>query len=67
MTGVYEFGNVWQGITGTFHGEQVSVISTGVGPSLVGDAVYALDRPNAICLYSGTYVGWRGLEIGDYL
>jgi uridine phosphorylase len=67
LTGVCGFGNVWQGITGSFHGEPVSVISTGVGPSLVGDAVYALNRPNAVCLYSGTCGGLaEGLEIGDY-
>ena len=67
LTGLHEFGSVWQGITGSFRGEQVSVVSTGVGPSLVGDAVYALDRPNAVCLYSGTCGGLgEGLEIGDY-
>lgn len=67
LTGVREFGNVWQGITGSFRGQPVSVISTGIGPSLVGDAVYAIDRPDAICLYSGTCGGLgEGLQIGDY-
>jgi purine-nucleoside phosphorylase len=67
LTNVHEFGNVWQGITGSFRGEQISVVCTGVGPSLVGDAVYALNRPNSTCLYSGTCGGLaEGLEIGDY-
>jgi purine-nucleoside phosphorylase len=67
LTDVHEFGNVWHGITGSFHGKQISVIGTGIGPSLVGDAVYALDRPNSTCLYSGTCGGLaEGLEIGDY-
>jgi nucleoside phosphorylase len=67
LTDVYEFGNVWHGITGLFHGEQVSIVVTGIGPGLVGDAVYALDRPDATCLYSGTCGGLdMGLEIGDY-
>jgi purine-nucleoside phosphorylase len=67
LTDVHEFGNVWYGITGSFRGEQVSVVATGIGPSLVGDAVYALNRPNSTCLYSGTCGGLAdGLEIGDY-
>ena len=67
LTDVHEFGNVWHGITGSFRGEQISVICTGVGPSLVGDAVYALNRPNAVCLYSGTCGGLADdVEIGDY-
>jgi uridine phosphorylase len=61
------FGNVWRGVTGRLHGELVSVIATGVGPSLIGDAVYALDRPGALCLYSGTCDGLHdGLNVGDY-
>ena len=60
------FGNVWRGITGRLHGELVSVIATGIGPSLIGDAVYALDRPGAACLYSGTCGGlYEALDIGD--
>jgi len=67
LTDVYEFGNVWHGITGLLHGEQISIIVTGIGPGLVGDVIYALDRPNASCLYSGTCGGLDvGLEIGDY-
>jgi len=67
LTDVYEFGNVWHGITGSLCGERVSVIVTGIGPSLVGDAVYALDRPDSTCLYSGTCGGLaEDLEIGDY-
>ena len=67
LTDVHEFGNVWHGITGSLNGEQISVIVTGIGPSLVGDAVYALNRPNSTCLYSGTCGGLaEDLEIGDY-
>jgi purine-nucleoside phosphorylase len=67
LTDVHEFGNVWHGITGRFHGEQISIVVAGIGPSLVGDAVYALNRPNANCLYSGTCGGLAdGVEIGDY-
>jgi purine-nucleoside phosphorylase len=67
LADVHEFGNVWHGITGWFHGEQISVIVAGIGPSLVGDAVYALNRPNSTCLYSGTCGGLaKGLELGDY-
>ncbi len=67
LTDVHGFGNVWHGITGQFHGEQISIVVTGIGPSLVGDAVYALNRPNSTCLYSGTCGGLaEGLGIGDY-
>ncbi len=67
LTDLKPFGNVWRGITGRLRGEPISVIATGIGPSLVGDAVYALDRPGAVCLYSGTCGGLHeGLEIGDY-
>lgn len=67
LTDIYEFGNVWHGITGLLHGERISIIVTGISPSLVGDAVYALNRPNATCLYSGTCGGLDGiLKIGDY-
>jgi purine-nucleoside phosphorylase len=67
LTDVHEFGHVWHGLTGSFRGEQVSIIATGIGPSLVGDAVCALDRPNTTCLYSGTCGGLaEDLEIGDY-
>jgi len=68
LTNVYEFGNVWHGITGSFYREQISIVVTGIGPGSVGDAVYALNRPNATCLYSGTCGGLdAGLEIGDYI
>jgi uridine phosphorylase len=61
------FGNVWRGVTGRLHGRLVSVIAAGVGPGQVGDAVDALDRPGAVCLYSGTCGGLgEGLAIGDY-
>ncbi len=64
---VQEFGNVWQGITGFLRGEEITIVVTGVGPSLIGDAIYALDRPDAVCLYSGTCGGLHAdLEIGDY-
>jgi purine-nucleoside phosphorylase len=67
FTDVHEFGNVWHGITGSFHGERISIVVAGIGPSLVGDAVYALNRPNSTCLYSGTCGGLaKDLEIGDY-
>ena len=67
LVDVHEFGNVWHGITGSLHGQQVSIIAIGIGPSLAGDAVYALNRPDAICLYSGTCGGLQeSLEIGDY-
>jgi uridine phosphorylase len=66
LTDSETFGNVWRGLTGRLHGELVSVIATGVGPSLIGDAVYALDRPGAACLYSGTCGGMAdALDIGD--
>lgn len=67
LTDVHEFGNVWRGITGSFRGEQMSIIVAGIGPGLIGDAVLALNRPNATCLYSGTCGGLaKGLGIGDY-
>jgi purine-nucleoside phosphorylase len=65
---VYTFGNVWHGVTGSFRGQQISIVVAGVGPSLVGDAVYALNRPAATYLYSGTCGGLaEGLGIGDYV
>ena len=68
LTDVHEFGNIWHGITGLLHGELISVVVTGIGPSPVGDAVYALNRPKSTCLYSGTCGGLTAeLEIGDYL
>ena len=67
LVDVLKFGNVWHGITGLVHGEKITVIATGIGPSMVGDAVYALNKPDAICLYSGTCGGLhQDLEIGDY-
>jgi purine-nucleoside phosphorylase len=67
LTNVQAFGNVWRGITGSLCGERVSVIAMGIGPGRVGDALYALDRPAATYLYSGTCGGLApGLEIGDY-
>lgn len=64
---VQEFGNVWHGVTGQVRGEAITIIATGIGPSLIGDAVYALNRPDAVCLYSGTCGGLQAdLEIGDY-
>jgi purine-nucleoside phosphorylase len=68
LTNVHEFGNVWYGITGSFRGKRMSIVVAGVGPGLVGDAVYALNRPNTICLYSGTCGGLaEESEIGDYV
>jgi purine-nucleoside phosphorylase len=65
---VDEFGNVWRGITGVLDGERITIIATGIGPSMVGDATYALNRPDSVCLYSGTCGGLhRDLEIGDYI
>ncbi len=67
LTNACEFGNVWRGLTGLYLGQPLTVIATGIGPSLTGDAIYALNRPDAICLYSGTCGGLQaGIEIGDY-
>ena len=67
LNGIHEFGNVWHGLTGSFQGELITIVATGIGPSLVGDAVYALHRPDSVCLYSGTCGGLDpNLEIGDY-
>jgi uridine phosphorylase len=67
LTDVVQFGNVWNGITGILRGEWVSIIVTGIGPSQVCDAVYALDKPGALCLYSGTCGSLKSeLRIGDY-
>lgn len=66
LTDLEQFGHVWHGITGKLHSKFVTVIATGVGPSLVGDALYALSIPGATCLYSGTCGGLRdGLAVGD--
>jgi nucleoside phosphorylase len=51
------FGNVWAGVTGRYRGTPVTVIATGVGPSMVGDCAYAVDRPGAACVYSGSCGG----------
>jgi purine-nucleoside phosphorylase len=67
LTDVEEFGHIWQGLTGKLRNETVSIIATGIGPGLVGDSVYAIDKPGAICLYSGTCGGLsKNLKIGDY-
>lgn len=67
LTEIDTFGNVWHGITGILRGQKITIIVTGVGPSMVGDAVYALDKPDSICLYSGTCGGLHeDLQIGDY-
>ena len=50
LAGIREFGSVWHGITGKFEGEWITVVVAGVGPSNLGDCVYPLDRPGAICL-----------------
>lgn len=66
LTNIHRFGNPWQGITGEYHGQLITIIVTGIGPSRVGDAVYALIRPDSLCLYSGTCGGIdKKLEIGD--
>lgn len=68
FSNISEFGHVWRGFTGRLGGQAVSVISTGIGPSLVGDAVYALDRTDALYLYSGTCGGLHAdVGIGDYV
>jgi purine-nucleoside phosphorylase len=67
LAGVHDFGNVWQGISGSYQGQRVSIIAAGIGPSMIGDAVYGLDRTDTICLYSGTCGALvDGAEIGDY-
>jgi purine-nucleoside phosphorylase len=67
LTEIQEFGNVWHGLTGVLRGQKMTIIVTGIGPSMVGDAVYALDKPDSICLYSGTCGGLHeDLQIGDY-
>lgn len=68
LTDSTEFGSVWHGITGTIRGETVSIIATGLGPSMVGDCAYALNRPGALCLYTGTCGSLDpGLQIGSYI
>ena len=67
LINVQGFGNVWHGITGLFRGQTITIIVTEIGPSMVGDAIYALNRRDSVCLYSGTCGGLHeGLEIGDY-
>ncbi len=67
LTQIHEFGNVWHGLTGKLHGQDITIIVTGTAPSQAGDAVYALDRPHSICLRSGTCGGLQAdLQIGDY-
>jgi purine-nucleoside phosphorylase len=62
------FGNVWRGVTGVLRGEPVTIIAAGVGPSMIGDCVLALDRPGAVCLYSGTCGSLvEQIGIGDYV
>ncbi len=63
-----DFGNIWNGFTGVYRGEKISIIATGIGPSLVGDCVSAIHRPGAIVLYTGTAGGLNNeLKIGDYI
>lgn len=67
LSNVYEFGNVWRGLTGNYNGEGVTIVATDIGPSMVGDCAYALHKPEAVCLYSGTCGGIRSdLKIGDF-
>ncbi len=67
LTQVQEFGNVWHAISGLFRGEAITIIATEIGPSMMGDATCALNRPDSICLYSGTCGGLHeDLDIGDY-
>ncbi len=63
---IEEFGNVWEGFTGLLRGEDVTIIATGIGPTMVGDCVYSVDKVGAICLYSGTCGGIKIGEIGNY-
>jgi nucleoside phosphorylase len=57
LDGAQAFGNVWTGVNGSYRGVAVTVIATNVGPSMVGDCAYAVDRPGAACLYSGSCGG----------
>lgn len=62
------FGNVWRGVTGILRGEPVTIIAAGVGPGMIGDCVLALNRPGAVCLYSGTCGSLdEQIGIGDYV
>jgi purine-nucleoside phosphorylase len=64
---IQKFGHVWHGISGILRGEKVSIIAAGIGASQVGDAIYALDKPGSLCLYSGTCGGLgNDVQIGDY-
>jgi purine-nucleoside phosphorylase len=68
LTDIIEFGNVWHGCTGKYLNERITIIATGIGPSMVGDCVYAINKPNAVILYSGTAGGISiKLSIGDYI
>jgi purine-nucleoside phosphorylase len=67
LTEIDTFGNVWHGITGLLRGQKITIIVAGIGPSMIGDAVYALDKQDSVCLYSGTCGGLHeDLQIGDY-
>ena len=68
LSDVNFFGNVWHGLSGIYRGETVIILAGGIGPSQVGDAVYALKKPHAITLFSGTCGSLTPeLPIGDYL
>lgn len=61
------FGNVWHGLMGCYRGERIIILAGGIGASQIGDAVYALHKPESICIYAGTCGGLMPtIGIGDY-
>jgi len=67
LESVQYFGSVWHGLTGVFHGERLIVLAGGIGASQVGDALYALHKPGAACLFAGTCGSLvPEIQIGDY-
>lgn len=62
------FGNVWHGLVGSYRGERIVILAGGIGASQVGDAVYALHKPDSVCIYAGTCGGLSpAIRIGDYV
>jgi len=62
----YFKGLIYKGVTGTYQGQTITFINTGIGPMLVADSILAQDQDN-VCsvIFIGAVGGVTSLSIAD--